>query len=146
LTRGPFALRGVLIVLALVGLGTLLSNRTVAREAEAPSGEIRLRSIMGGQSWSAPAGIFRGGAASSLMGGMVLDLRRAEMEEDSVVLDLHVVMGGARIFVPDHWVVVTDVMPIFGGVGNRTRTPDAVAAPELIVRGSVLMGGLEIRN
>lgn len=146
MTPGPYALRGVLIVFVIVGLGVFLSTRIDAREMDAPEGEIRLKSIIGGQSWTARPGTFDGGTASTLMGGVKLDLRQAEIQGGSVVMNLRVVMGGVQIFVPDDWVVVTDIMPMLGGVRNQTRPPAAEGAPELIVRGSVLMGGIQIRN
>jgi predicted membrane protein len=127
-------------------MGVLLSTRTDARVVDVPDGEIRLRSIIGGQSWTAGPGTFRGGTASTVMGGVKLDLRQAEIEGDSVVMNLRVVMGGVQIFVPDDWVVVMDIMPMLGGARNQTRPPASEGAPELIVRGSVMMGGIQIRN
>lgn len=143
----PYAFRGVLIVTVVVALGVALSVRTDARSGEGPDGEIRLRSIIGGQSFRARGDVFGGGSISTLMGGVNLDLTRAEMEGTSVVVDLNVVMGGIKVRVPREWVVVTEVTPIFGGVRNRTRPPEKDGpAPELTIRGTVVMGGLDITN
>jgi len=145
-TPGPYALRGVLIILALVALGALLSTQSDVRAADAGDSEIRLRSIIGGQTWRAGTGVFRGGTASTIMGGVDLDMRQARIEGESVVLDIHVMMGGVHIRVPEEWMVVTELMPILGGVRDQTRPPAVEGPPELIIRGSILMGGLYIRN
>jgi len=51
--------------------------------------------------------------------------------------------------VPDGWTVVIEAVPFMGGVDDKTRPPKAAvdgAAPTLVVRGFVMMGGVEIKN
>ena len=63
-------------------------------------------------------------------------------------------MGGVELYVPDHWFVKKDVLPIAGGVDDRrplVRHHDADDgspdnAPDLVVTDSVLLGGLLIRD
>jgi hypothetical protein len=54
-------------------------------------------------------------------------------------------MGGAHIFVPPTWKVVMQVTPIMGGVDDKSRS-GLGGTQFLYVRGTVLMGGVEISN
>ena len=51
-----------------------------------------------------------------------------------------------EIIVPETWVVDDRTMPIMGGVGNETRPPAGGSPPTLVLRGVMLMGGVNIRN
>jgi hypothetical protein len=75
-------------------------------------------------------------------------LRHAGIAEEQAQLDLHTVLGGVEIRVPESWTVVCQVSPMLGGVEDQTRpivTPGQ-AAKRLVVSGSVLAGGVNIRN
>jgi predicted membrane protein len=91
--------------------------------------------------------VFRSAESTSVMGGCELDLRNAVLPtEGSAHIDVFVLMGGISIFVPPSWTVVTDVTPILGGVHDKTRTSPSNPAQQLIIRGVVVMGGVEISN
>jgi hypothetical protein len=58
-----------------------------------------------------------------------------------------VMMGGLEIMVPQNWHVTTDVTPILSGVEDRRRpVPAGADIPNLIVRGSIIMGGIELKD
>lgn len=83
---------------------------------------------------------------TSFLGGGKLDLRDAKPADGQAVINVVAVMGGCHITVPSTWNVLLEVTPFMGGVDDRRRppvTPDP-AAPRLIVRGFVMMGGVEI--
>jgi predicted membrane protein len=91
--------------------------------------------------------IFRGADTTALMGGCELDLRDALMGPGELaVVDVFVIMGGVIIFVPPHWTVSQEVMPLMGGVHDKTRSIPSNPAQHLLVRGTVVMGGVEISN
>ncbi len=54
--------------------------------------------------------------------------------------------GGIEIRIPDAWALEVKVTPIMGGVEDKTRSGAAVPTKRLIVEGTVLMAGIEIRN
>ena len=62
------------------------------------------------------------------------------------MIDVFTVMGGHEIKVPETWSVVTKAVPIMGGIEDRTRAPQAPQAPRLVLRGFIMMGGVEIKN
>lgn len=89
---------------------------------------------------------FRGGEATSVLGGTELDLRQADIQ-GTVVLELTQVMGGAKIFVPGNWYIKNEINAVFGGVDDK-RQVQATYDPNkvLILRGTSFFGGLEISN
>jgi hypothetical protein len=89
---------------------------------------------------------FRGGDVSAIMGGHEIDLRGARIDGESAVIDVFVIMGGVDITVPEGWVVSNEIVPIMGGIEDRARVAGGAPSGHLILRGVVLMGGVEIKN
>lgn len=84
--------------------------------------------------------------ATALMGGVELDLHGARARGREVVLEAFACMGGIDLFVPEDWRVVLEATPIMGGVEDQSRVSPEGATTTLIVRGLVLMGGIDIKN
>ena len=53
--------------------------------------------------------------------------------------------GGIEIRVPPDWTVISRVDPILGGYEDKT-TPPKDDSKRFVVRGSVVMGGIEVKN
>src|SRR5579884_2559545 len=86
-----------------------------------------------------------------LFGGIEVDLRDAEMEEDDATLVANSVFGGIEIRVPETWYVASRGQGIFGAFTDATkyRGVEDSTNPHrktLIVRGASVFGGVEIRN
>jgi predicted membrane protein len=159
--------------LVIVLLGTRLIMQTPERRRErhrrrsldasqpgsAPAsstsdGTVSMFSVLGGSQRTSNDKPFRGGDITSIIGGTQLDLRQATIEPgNEAAINVFAMMGGHEIWVPPGWNVVSEVMPILGGVEDK-RLPaiDAAArtstegGPRLILRGVVLLGGLVIKN
>ena len=99
------------------------------------------------------AGVMRGNNSSSFrradllafMGGCEIDLRKAAINGEAVI-DIFCMWGGIEIRVPEDWTVVSHLVPIMGGVEDKTRPPQTATAHRLTLRGMALMGGVEIKN
>ena len=89
---------------------------------------------------------FRGGDASAVMGGVRLDLRGAKPVPEGAVVDLFVWWGGVDIRVPENWKVVNETNVLMGGIEDKTKSPPTDARDLLILRGLVVMGGIELKN
>jgi hypothetical protein len=88
---------------------------------------------------------FRRGDLTAIMGGVELDLRAAGTATGEAIIDVFVMWGGVEIWVPPEWAVVNNGGVLMGGVEDKsTGTQDA--RHRLIVRGFVVMGGLEIKT
>ena len=93
-------------------------------------------------------GRFRLGAktyAVSLMGGMNVDLRQAELEDPEVTITVVSVMGGANIVVPEGVDVELTGIAIMGGKSYRPgKQSPPPGAPFIRVRVFSLMGGVSV--
>jgi hypothetical protein len=81
---------------------------------------------------------------TAILGGFEVDLRNASIQGEAV-MDVMAVMGGVQLRVPDDWIVIIEGFPILGGYDDKTRPPkDSVK--RLVIRGTVIMGGVEVKN
>jgi len=89
---------------------------------------------------------FRGGSATSVMGRCEIDLRAAAISgTNEPILEVFAMWGGIEIRVPSDWTVVSHVDPIMGGYEDHTRPPKE-ESKRFLIRGSVIMGGIEVTN
>lgn len=136
----PVAVLGAGVVTVLRALG-------VGRSVESPTGqgELAFFSTLKNRSID-PA--YAGGSCLSVLGSHKLDLRAAQLDENGAVLQIFVMWGGIDITVPESWSVSTQVFAALGGAADKTRPPGSLPAglPRLVVRGVVVMGGLEVHN
>lgn len=139
----------------LVVVGGLLVWRALRRagpgtdRVESPTSSQSDFAFMGGVHRVVETPDFRGGYATAVMGAVELDLRGAKIANSPAVLDVFALWGGIELTVPQDWKVDIQVVPILGGVENKARSMAPPAGgPEqvLIVRGTALMGGVEIKN
>ncbi|MGH7338148.1 MAG: hypothetical protein ACREI7_11240, partial [Myxococcota bacterium] len=93
---------------------------------------------------------FRGGDLGAFMGGVVLDLTQAKLAGERATIDAVGMWAGIEIKVPPDWKVVGEVFPLMAAFEDKTRptAPLSGAAPSktLVVRGLVVMGGIEVKN
>jgi hypothetical protein len=89
---------------------------------------------------------FKGGSAMAVFGGCEVDLRHAVLPEGGVaVVDVFAMFGGIEIRVPDEWQVVNRGNAILGGFENKSR-PLPGSSRRLVVTGTAIMGGVEVKN
>jgi hypothetical protein len=88
---------------------------------------------------------FKHADLTAVMGGIDLDLRQASTDTGQAVVDVFVLWGGIEITVPPDWAVQNEVTPIMGGAEDKS-TGTQQARHRLIVRGVVIMGGVDIKT
>jgi predicted membrane protein len=101
--------------------------------------------IMAGINRGSNSSSFRGGELTAVMGGCEIDLRQAAINGEAVI-DVFAMWGGIEIRVPENWTVIGRVTPLMGGFEDQTRAPKEATAHRLIVRGFVIMGGVEVKH
>ena len=135
------------LLLIVFGLMMLTRSRSDARPpAEGAGGTETCFAFLGGVERRIHTADFRGGSATALMGGVELDLTEADIAGDEAVVHAFAMWGSVEIRIPDTWALEVKVIPIMGGVEDKTRGGTAEPTKRLIVDGTVLMAGLEIRN
>jgi hypothetical protein len=128
--------------------GSFSPSATITPPSGSPplSNHISLFGMMGSTKQRVSGVIFRSADMTSFMGGCELDLRDALVGADGAAyVEVFALMGGAHIIVPTSWKVVVQVTPVMGGVEDKSR-PILGGNQFLYVRGTVLMGGVEISN
>ena len=147
--RSSQAWKPILIVGAVVLVIAVLSSRPdYLAQNETSRGDQSTFSdlaIMSGIKRTNRTSDFQSGEATAVMGGVDLDLRGSTMEGEEAVLDVSSVMGGVKIRVPAAWTVVPRVNTILGGFQDSTRHPQT-DDHRLILKGTVVMGGLKVTN
>jgi len=79
----------------------------------------------------------------TFMGGANVEVTNAE-HEGPVTIEVLAMWGGIELRVPIGWEVIAEVVPIMGGIDIKTY--GEANGRQLIVRGLVLMAGMEIKN
>ncbi|MFN0081619.1 MAG: LiaF transmembrane domain-containing protein [Ferruginibacter sp.] len=90
---------------------------------------------------------FKGGKIACVFGGAEVDLMQADFT-GNIVIKMDMVLGGAKIIVPQNWTVVNEIGGVFHGVDDKRRnnTVASDANKVLTLKGSVVFGGVEIRS
>lgn len=134
--------------LLLIAFGFLMWTRSrgAARTPAGGAAAENWHAFLGGIQRRIAAPDFRGGSATAFMGGVVLDLTKADMAGDEAVVHVLAMWGGVEVRIPDTWAVEVNVVPIMGGVVDKTFGGPAEPTKRLVVDGTVLMAGIEIRN
>ena len=105
--------------------------------------------VMGGSVRRNASQTFAGADLTAVMGGCEADLRQASIAPNTpAVIDVFAFWGGIELKVPEDWTVINRVIPLMGGVDDKTLPPRPTSAPakQLIIRGLVVMGGIEVKN
>lgn len=144
---------GDLIPLGIALLGMKLIWEAVSRRRERSAtaisdsdSVIHAFAMMAGVKRQSVSPQFRGGDANAIMGGVELDLRNAQIREgDDVIIDAFAMWGGIEITVPPNWRVVGNVLPVMGAFEDNTR-PNGEPGPTIMIRGTAIMGGIDVKN
>lgn len=87
---------------------------------------------------------FKGGKATALLGGVVLDLTEIKLTSD-VVLEITAFMGGVEIKLPANLKIKSDVNGFLGGVEIKHNQTGIPAEHVLLLKGTAFMGGVEVK-
>jgi predicted membrane protein len=135
------------VVLVIVGLRLILKPfRRRADVAGEDTGVFEATAILGGSARKLSTSDFQGGDATAIMGGCEIDLRDCGSEGGPAEIDTFAFWGGIEIKVPQDWEVQVKGVALLGGFGDKTRTIEGGGRKTLIVTGTAIMGGVEIRN
>jgi predicted membrane protein len=122
----------------------------VPSEGSDPRNTLDESAIFGGVEKRLNSRDFRGGRLQAIFGGIELDLRDADIAENEAVIYANAIFGGIEMRVPVTWYVAARGQGVFGGFSDSTRyAPPAdpeKAKKTLVVLGTSLFGGVEIRN
>lgn len=138
---------GLIVLQVAAAAGGLILRRLFPSTGDEESDELGLVAILTGLELESRAPAFRGGSVMTVLGGVELDLREAQIAPGGAALRTQTFCGGLEIRVPPGWRVVAHGTPVMGGIDNRTEE-DVLAddAPLLTVDAVAVMGGVSIRR
>ncbi|MGE5671873.1 MAG: LiaI-LiaF-like domain-containing protein [Fibrobacterota bacterium] len=87
----------------------------------------------------------KGGYISVSLAGCEIDFTKADFEPDTITIDVNVLLGGIEMRVPETWSVSYAGTPVLGAFENKTR-PVSAPAKKLLIRGSITLAGIEVKN
>ena len=142
------------VFLILAGASMLRRHSRNKNDLVSDQDMLNISMILGGGEYRFNSKMFKGGKITAIMGGGTLDLTEAEMEGNEAELDVFALMGGLEIRIPKHWHLYVSATPILGSVEDKTYNahngssgPDMPSTGKrLTINGSLIMGGLEVRN
>ncbi len=146
---------GMVWPLILIACGATMLARTLDRSphgvgypAQGPPDDhdsnFSLFTVFGGSKRVLRTDAFQGGDCAAIFGGIEVNLRDAKMAGQEAVIDINCMFGGVDLKIPADWIVVNKALNIFGGVEDKTNHPNS--GPRLIVTGSVMFGGIALKN
>jgi predicted membrane protein len=137
-----------MIAAGLALIWQALRGRREAADADAIS-YLNHWAVFGGFGVRSNSQDFRGGQILAVFGGGDVDLRKATLGADDVVLYANCVFGGHEIRVPEDWNVISKGVAVFGGYEDSTdhrKLEEGAPAKRFIVKGFAVFGGVEIKN
>jgi predicted membrane protein len=135
------------VILVIAGLSLILKPfRRRGVSVDEDTGVFEATAILGGSTRKLSAANFQGGDAVAIMGGCEIDLRDCGSEGGPAEIDTFAFWGGIEIRVPEDWEVQVKGLAVLGGYGDETRSIEGDGRKVLVITGTVIMGGVEIKN
>jgi predicted membrane protein len=145
------------ILLIATGLMLMWGALESRRRPSAPPGggdprtTLSETAIFGGIERRVTSQDFQGGHINAIFGGVEIDLTDANMQAEEATLEINAIFGGVEIRVPETWQVAFRGTPIFGGIADKTLRrgplkPTVLPTRVLVLTGTVIFGGVEIKN
>lgn len=90
---------------------------------------------------------FQGGKINAAFSGIKIDLTNAKLAEGENFLDLSLNLSGIVLIVPREWRIIVQVSQILGGVSDKRKNSYNIEeGKSLVIRGSAVLGGCEIKS
>jgi predicted membrane protein len=140
-----FIIGGFVLTSIGAAIAAMVVKQRTPSIGAADSDEIAQVAIFEPLSFESTASAFRGGSLLCMYGGGDVDLRKATLDPAGAHLTIRTIFGGARLLVPDEWIVDMNVIGILGGVGDARPARERPAdAPRLTIDGIAFFGGLGV--
>lgn len=138
-------------ILVAIGLSMIFKDtiggkvsKEIKKLNEKKTGENEYCATFSGQTANFDGEKFTGADLTAVFGGVKCDLRKAIIEEDTVI-NASSIFGGIDIYVPENVRVKVKSSSIFGGVSDDKTHSDNSEAHTVYVNATCLFGGVEIK-
>jgi predicted membrane protein len=137
------------VIVVIIGAKILTHGLRRSKKSPLSKDQINLSAILGGGKFYLSSKDLKGGHITAIMGECKVNLRDADFVEESIVIDAFAIMGAIELKVPNSWEVVVQGSPFMGSMEdktNRDSNNDKAQKKRLIIKGTAIMGGVEIIN
>ena len=147
ITWGTFASLIWPTILILVGLAIIL-QRGVKQHIETTSSDsVSIVTIFGDHNKKIANEEFKGGEVSAIFGGSKLDLTESRITQPPATIQTTTMFGGVQILAPSDWDIDIQTVNFFGGSSDsRHAYPERKSTPDLVITGTVMFGGFEVKS
>jgi len=132
------------VILIVIGLAIVLRAFGLPTSFKISRSDATIWGVFGVHKEAITSRHYAGNRIIAFLGGCELDLTSADIEQGTAEIDIVVTWGGVEIKVPEGWEVVGNIVPIMAGADIRTKA--APGGRRLIVNGTAIMGGIEIKS
>lgn len=136
---------GILIIVGISVVMHAIKGPGVPREGIESSSLLNERAIVGGVNRKSASQSFQGGQLTAVMGGCEIDLRDARMAGPEAVIECFAMWGGIVIQIPPDWAIDPQMTVFAAGFEDHSKPP-VQPVGRLVIRGTALMAGVEIKN
>jgi hypothetical protein len=133
------------LLISVGGVNLIRQALSPAARSASANNSFHTVAVMGGVGRGVSSSDFAGGDAVAVMGGCEINLSGAKITKEAII-DVLAFWGGIEIRVPRGWHIENQVVPILGGIVDKTDRDVPAGAPTLIIRGSAIMGGVEVKH
>jgi predicted membrane protein len=137
------------VIVVIIGVKILTHGLWKSKKSPPSKDQINLSTILGGGKFYLSSKELKGGNITAIMGECKVNLRDADFAGESIVIDAFTMMGAIELKVPNNWEVVMQGSPFMGSMEdktNRDSNSDKAQKKRLIIKGTAIMGGVEIIN
>lgn len=145
------------LVLIIVGIAIVFKTRNFKsphvfnpnQDATTSSEKIDEVAIFGGGKRVITTQNLKGGNITAIFGGLEIDLSDAEIDGDSVIIEVAAIFGGVTVIVKPEWDVQVQVASVFGGFTDKRKmykNQNQEGAKQLILKGAAIFGGGEVKS
>ena len=136
------------VIVIIIGISIVMRAIQGPRPPKEPidaSSTVHERAFIGGIARKNTSQSFQGGDLTAFMGGCEIDLREARMAGNEAVIDCFTMWGGIVIQIPPDWVVDPRLSVLAAGFNDQTKPP-VQPAGRLVIRGTAIMAGIDVKN
>lgn len=89
---------------------------------------------------------FKGGDIVTIFGGAEINLTQADFK-GNIVIELVQIFGGAKLIIPPHWQIRSEMVAVFGGIEDKRAPQNSYDEDKVVIlNGTTFFGGLEIKS
>ncbi|OQP60998.1 hypothetical protein A3860_04545 [Niastella vici] len=89
---------------------------------------------------------FKGGDIVTIFGGAEINLTQADFK-GNIVIELVQIFGGAKLIIPPHWQIRSEMVAVFGGIEDKRAPQNSYDEDKVVIlNGTTFFGGIEIKS